>query len=86
MLKTLPLHKVDIKIFDIEMNHIDEVRIQQIQKMPNDTMLGAHILSYEEFVLGVEPDIEHEISMSGAIPKTNASELRLLSGRLTLCT
>ena len=41
-------------------------------------------LSSEEFVLGVEPDIE--ISMSSAIPKTNSSELRLLSGRLTLYT
>ena len=52
--------------------------------MPNDTMLGAHILSYEEFVLGVEPDIEHEISMSGAIPKTNASEQESLNDRLSL--
>ena len=31
VLKTLPLHKVDIKIFDIEMNHIDEGRIHKKQ-------------------------------------------------------
>ena len=39
-------------------------------------------LRSEEFVLGVAPDIE--ISMSGATPKTNSSELRLWSGRLAL--
>ena len=38
--------------------------------------------SSEEFVLGVEPDIE--ISLSDSSPKTNSSELWLLSGRLTL--
>ena len=35
VLKTLPLHKVDIKIFDIEMNHIDEARIGQINMIEN---------------------------------------------------
>ena len=39
-------------------------------------------LSSEEFVLGVEPVIE--ISLSDRTPKTNSSELRSLSGRLTL--
>ena len=39
-------------------------------------------LSSEEFVLGVESD--KEISMTGSNPKTNSSELRSLSGRLTL--
>ena len=39
-------------------------------------------LSSEGFVLGVESD--KEISMTGSTPKTNSSELRSLSGRLTL--
>ena len=39
-------------------------------------------LSSEEFVLGVQSD--KEISMTGSTPKTNSSELRSLSGRLTL--
>ena len=39
-------------------------------------------LSSEEFVLGVKSD--KEISMTGSTPKTNSSELRSLSGRLTL--
>ena len=39
-------------------------------------------LSSEEFVLGIALDIE--ISMSGSTPKTNSSELRFMSGRLTL--
>ena len=37
-------------------------------------------LSSVEFVLGVETDIE--ISLSGVTPKTNSSELKLLSGRV----
>ena len=41
-------------------------------------------LSSEEFVLGVESD--KGISMTGSTPKTNSSELRSLSGRLTLYT
>ena len=39
-------------------------------------------LSSEEFVFGVEPVIE--ISLSDSTPKTNSSELRSLSGCLTL--
>ena len=39
-------------------------------------------LSSEEFVLGVHSD--NEISMTGSTPKTNSSELRSLSGCLTL--
>ena len=38
--------------------------------------------SSEEFVFGVEPVID--ISLSDSTPKTNSSELRSLSGRLTL--
>ena len=38
--------------------------------------------SSEEFVLGVESD--KEISMTGSTPETNSSQLRSLSGRLTL--
>ena len=33
-MKTLPLHKVDIKIFDIEMNHIDEARARSFTLPP----------------------------------------------------
>ena len=39
-------------------------------------------VSSEEFVMGVQSD--KEISMPGSTPKTNYSELRSLSGHLTL--
>ena len=38
VLKTLPLHKVDIKIFAIEINHIDEARAKSFTWPPFENM------------------------------------------------